>query len=75
MGNTGHTYSFFKLTVFIWMMFLLLISGSYNGVFAGTEDVYKNIEVLSEVLSKIEKNYVEDTDPNKLIYGAIKGMV
>jgi len=75
MGNTRHTYLFFKATVFIWVIFLLLINGSHSGVFAGTEDVYKNIEVLSEVLSKIENNYVEGTDPNKLIYGAIKGMV
>jgi len=44
-------------------------------VCAGTEEVYKNIEVLTEVLRKIEKHYVEGTEPKGLIYGAIKGMV
>jgi len=42
---------------------------------ANTEEVYKNIEVFSEVLHKIEKSYVKDTAPKELIYGAIKGLV
>ena len=42
---------------------------------ADTEKVYKNIEILTEVLRQIQKNYVEEQDPQKLIYGAIKGMV
>lgn len=59
----------------------LLIAGSVyvNGysrnVTAGTSDVYENIEVFAEVLRQIEENYVEPQDPQKLIYGAIKGMV
>ncbi len=42
---------------------------------AGTDEVYKNMEVLAEVLRHIEKNYVEPKEPKDLIYGAIKGMV
>lgn len=57
------------------VIFLTFAGGGSKGVCAGTEEVYKNIEVLSEVLRKIEKNYVEGTEPRKLIYGAIKGMV
>jgi len=44
-------------------------------VSADTNDVYKNIEVFTEVLRQIEENYVEPQDSQKLIYGAIKGMV
>jgi len=54
---------------------ILLLNGSTGLVKAGTDDVYKNLEVFTEVLRQIEKNYVEPQDPQKLIYGAIKGMV
>jgi carboxyl-terminal processing protease len=53
----------------------LLISGSSRHVVADTKEAYKNIEVFTDVLRKIEKNYVEDTNANELIYGAIRGMV
>jgi carboxyl-terminal processing protease len=54
---------------------ILFLNGSTGQVTAGTGDVYKQIEILTEVLRQIEKNYVEPQDPQKLIYGAIKGMV
>ncbi len=54
---------------------LLFFQGSGADVKAGTDDVYKNIEVLAEVIRQIEENYVEPQDPQELIYGAIKGMV
>jgi carboxyl-terminal processing protease len=54
---------------------LFLLGGDKREVRAGTKDVYKNIEIFTEVLTQIEKNYVEPEDSQKLIYGAIKGMV
>ena len=54
---------------------ILFLNGNTGQVTAGTGDVYKHIEILTEVLRQIEKNYVEPQDPQKLIYGAIKGMV
>jgi carboxyl-terminal processing protease len=54
---------------------LVIISGKSRSVTARTSDVYENIEIFTEVLREIEKNYVEPQDPQKLIYGAIKGMV
>jgi carboxyl-terminal processing protease len=60
----------------ITLVILLTFAGDGSkGVCGGTEEVYKNIEVLTEVLRRIEKNYVEGAEPKKLIYGAIKGMV
>lgn len=53
----------------------LFRNGSGGEVKGDTKDVYKNIEVFTEVLRQIEKNYVEPQEPQKLIYGAIKGMV
>jgi len=67
------------LTCILWLVVLLcglfLFQGSGADVKAGTDDVYKNIEIFAEVLRQIEENYVEPQDPQELIYGAIKGMV
>jgi carboxyl-terminal processing protease len=53
----------------------LFFNSNGSHVEADTKDVYKNIEIFTEVLRQVEKNYVEPQDPQKLIYGAIKGMV
>ncbi|OGR07476.1 MAG: peptidase S41 [Deltaproteobacteria bacterium RIFOXYD12_FULL_50_9] len=44
-------------------------------VSAKTEDTYKSLETFSNVLSMVQKNYVEEVDPNQAIEGAIKGML
>jgi len=75
MVKTKHNHFFYQALIFICLIFSLLASDGYQDVLAGTKEVYRNIEVLGEVLHKIEKNYVEGTDPKELIYGAIKGMV
>jgi carboxyl-terminal processing protease len=54
---------------------LLFFNSNGSHVEADTKDVYKHIEVFTEVLRQVEKNYVEPQDSQKLIYGAIKGMV
>lgn len=54
---------------------LLFFQGSGGEVKADSDAVYKNIELFTEVLREIEKHYVEPEGSQKLIYGAIKGMV
>lgn len=54
---------------------LLFFNSNGSHVEADTQDVYKNIEIFTEVLRQVEKNYVEPQDSQKLIYGAIQGMV
>ncbi len=68
----------FTLNIVLISLFVggaLFLSGSDGEVGADTEDVYRNIEIFTEVLRQIEKSYVEPQDPQELIYGAIKGMV
>ncbi|SNB45288.1 S41 family peptidase [Geobacter sp. DSM 9736] len=36
---------------------------------------YESIELFTDVLSLVKKNYVEEVDTKKLIYGAINGML
>ncbi|HLB25779.1 MAG TPA: S41 family peptidase [Nitrospirota bacterium] len=38
-------------------------------------ETYDNLKTFSEVLSLVQKNYVEEVKPKDLIYGAIKGML
>jgi carboxyl-terminal processing protease len=75
MLKTRPNHFMFKATLFIVLLLLCVINNGDQDISAGTKEVYKNIEVLSEVLYKIEKNYVKDTDPQNVLYGAIKGMV
>jgi carboxyl-terminal processing protease len=54
---------------------ILFLNGNNRDVKADSSEIYKNIEIFTDVLRKIEKHYVEPQDTQKLIYGAIKGMV
>lgn len=57
------------------MLGILFFKGNNGDVKADTNEVYRNIEIFTEVLRQVEDNYVEPQDAHKLIYGAIKGMV
>ncbi len=60
---------------FLFILGILFLNSKSGNVKADTSDIYKNIEIFTEVLSLIEDNYVEPEDTQKLIQGAIKGMV
>lgn len=38
-------------------------------------ETYEDLKIFSEVLSQVQKNYVEETRSTDLVYGAIKGML
>ncbi len=46
-----------------------------SGAKAEPHDTYKSLENFSNVLSLIQKNYVEDVDATEVLLGAIKGML
>ena len=76
MKKTGKRKTFLSiLLACILVAALLSLHGNREEAKAGTDDVYKNIELFTEVLREVEKHYVEPENPQKLIYGAIKGMV
>lgn len=45
------------------------------GANAKPHDTYKSLEVFSNVLSLIQKNYVESVDATEVLQGAIRGML
>jgi carboxyl-terminal processing protease len=56
---------------------LLLIAGwaKVHRVGADINSTYEKLRVLADVLAIVERNYVEPVQPNKLISGAINGML
>lgn len=63
---------------------LLILAAALLSVFTGVvmakrspfqNETYENLKVFTEVLSYVEANYVEEVDANKLVHGAIRGML
>jgi carboxyl-terminal processing protease len=57
---------------------ILTYSGGLRGVLAVPEESfgkYEKLKIFTDVLSYVERNYVKQVDMEKLIYGAIKGML
>jgi C-terminal processing protease CtpA/Prc len=50
-------------------------------VFAETEekdaskDIYDNLDIFASGLALVQRDYVEEVEPQKIIYGALKGMM
>ena len=68
----------FRVVIVCVLVFLIGISvgkGMDKVLAAPSGDVYKDLEQFIDVLNLIKENYVDDVDTNKLITGAIRGMV
>jgi carboxyl-terminal processing protease len=69
---------FFGKKTIVWFVFLiLLVLGPYGDsrVSAIDRSTYKGLKTFSEVLDMVEKNYVEPVEADKLMQGAINGMI
>ena len=42
---------------------------------ASQEKLYEQVELLAEAITVIQSDYVEEVDPKRLIYGALRGLV
>src|SRR5262245_32803923 len=42
---------------------------------ARAEDTYDKLKVFTKVLELVQRQYVEEVDPEQLLYGAINGML
>lgn len=63
------------LVILFFLLFGVAVTVASPGVHAGSRGVYEKIKVFTEALTIVEENYVEEVDPETLIYNAIKGMV
>jgi carboxyl-terminal processing protease len=64
------------------LLILIIMSvGAFIGVAsnrrvsATSDNVYEDLRVFTDVMTHLQKDYVEETDNRTLIYGAIKGML
>ena len=55
--------------------FLILFLQSINSSFANEIDIYKKIDLFSEVLEKINKEYVEEVNQSDTMDAAINGVL
>jgi len=53
----------------------ILGPGFYRSLSAQSDETYEGLKVFSDVIELIEKNYVDQVEPKKLIEDAIQGMV
>ncbi len=49
--------------------------GAYRGLSDNRQDTYEGLKIFSDVIDLVEKTYVDDVEPKKLIEDAIQGMV
>ena len=68
---------FGKRTIVLLVILTLLILGPYGDsrVSAIDRGTYKSLKTFSEVLDMVEKHYVEPVETEKLMQGAINGMI
>jgi carboxyl-terminal processing protease len=67
----------------VWFVGPVLIIALVTGVLIGkgwertshATETYEELKTFSEVLSQIQKHYVDDTKPKDLVQGAIRGML
>ncbi len=65
----------FIILTLLLSFFLIAQSGkSITDLHAATNEVYKELRLFADVLTLIQKYYVQEVDPKKLIYGALHGM-
>ena len=62
-----------KISSFIF--FLILFSFNSNFSFSNETDIYKKIDLFSEVLKKINKEYVDDINQSDVMDAAINGVL
>ncbi len=53
----------------------VVIGKGLRNALSAEADAYEELKVFSEVLSLIQKNYVEESKSKDLVYGAIRGML
>jgi carboxyl-terminal processing protease len=71
---------FNKKILFLAVLLMLFFFGSYGDSNLSAIDridrsTYKNLKTLTEVLDMVQKNYVEQVSADKLLDGAINGMI
>ena len=63
------------LTAAVGLSLALLAPARSASVRSGQEKLYEQVELLAEAITVIQSDYVEEVEPKRLIYGALRGLV
>ncbi|OQB09029.1 MAG: putative CtpA-like serine protease [Candidatus Omnitrophica bacterium ADurb.Bin205] len=66
---------FMALGFFALSLFIFVSVGQSFGDKKKKDELYRQISLFSDALAVIQSDYVEETNPKDLIYGALKGML
>ncbi|MBI1882687.1 MAG: S41 family peptidase [Chlamydiae bacterium] len=62
-----------------WMSLLgaaiLVLAWAKNSQQVASKDIYDNLDLFANGLALVQRDYVDEVEPQKLIYGALKGML
>jgi carboxyl-terminal processing protease len=82
LAASGHTLSFMRAR---WFFLGLMVGGAFVGAAsgvvparasgAGIDAGYRKLRIFSQVLTYVQQSYVDDVDPEALIYDAINGLL
>lgn len=76
MQEKRRTYVGITIILLIAMFTVGMVVGKgLRSALSAETEAYEELKVFSEVLSLIERNYVEETNNKDLVYGAIRGML
>ncbi|MGM0655988.1 MAG: S41 family peptidase [Thermodesulfobacteriota bacterium] len=59
----------------LWLTAAVILMLTAGSVQAAEEETYQSLKLFADVLEELEKNYVDEVNPEELIHNAIKGMV
>ena len=73
----SQTSKVFRWTIFGVFVLALAVFGPgvLRGLSDNREDTYEGLKIFSDVIDLVEKTYVDEVEPKKLIENAIQGMV
>ena len=75
MFKSGKGKKFTLIVAALSILVVVIGIGAQHRCAAQGGNDYESIELFTDVLSIVRKNYVEEVDTKKLIYGAINGML
>ncbi len=67
----------FKKKIVLWLaLFIITVNFTYLAIAKEKENsIYEELPLLADTITIVQSDYVEEVDPQKLIYGALQGML
>ncbi len=74
MFSTSKAFRWTLLGLFV-LSVVMFGPGVYRGLSDNREETYQGLKIFSDVIELVEKDYVDEVEPKKMIENAIQGMV